>query len=274
MFKRIFHLLQTFGFSITILFVHHTFARNLEEPPTNITHRATGSLPVFSFESELRILKTPLDQKAKTTAGLKKREIALTFDDGPDPDWTPVVLQTLKDHGIKATFFLVGQKAKAHPELVKQILQEGHSVGNHTWNHAHLTKLSIEAARANIQKTKDVLDKIATQVGIPVQPFFRFPFGEGAKDPELLKLIGEFGYANFFWAMSAHDSRTKDPDVTLTWSVEMIEAHKAGIFLCHDVRAHTAKMLPYFLYELYRREFKIIYFQAESDDPQILAKIP
>jgi peptidoglycan/xylan/chitin deacetylase (PgdA/CDA1 family) len=239
-------------------------ARNLEEPPTDITYHAEGQVPIFTLESELRILKLPLDQKPLTSAGLNKNEIALTFDDGPDPEWTPVVLRTLKEHGVKATFFIMGKQAAAHPGLVKQILQEGHSIGNHTWDHAQLTKLTIEQARKEIQKTKDVLAKISSEVGLPIQPFFRFPFGDGALNPDLQSLIGEFNYANFFWRMSAHDSRTKDANVTLTWSVEMIEAYKKGIFLNHDVRPHTAKMLPYFLHELYLRGFKTIYFQAEN----------
>jgi peptidoglycan/xylan/chitin deacetylase (PgdA/CDA1 family) len=239
-----------------------SLARNLEEAPTEITHRAEGSIPIFTLASELRILPPPMDQTALTTGGLKKGEIALTFDDGPDPVWTPVVLNILRDHGVKATFFLVGRKAKAYPDLVKEILRDGHSIGNHTWDHSKLTLLSVDEARINIQKTKNILEKIGLEVGLLPQPFFRFPFGAGASNPIYKNLIGEFGYANFFWRMSAHDSRTKDPDVTLTWSIEMIEAYKRGIFLCHDVRPHTVKMLPYFLYELHRRGFKTIYHQA------------
>ena len=83
--------------------------------------------------------------------------IALTFDDGPDPEWTPPVLDALARHGMRATFFVVGERAERHPELVARILAEGHETGSHSWDHPSLPELSPAAVAEQIARTRAVL---------------------------------------------------------------------------------------------------------------------
>ena len=83
--------------------------------------------------------------------------IALTFDDGPDPEWTPRVLDALAALGMRATFFLVGEPAERHPALVERILAEGHEAGSHSWDHPSLPELAPRAAAAQIARTRAVL---------------------------------------------------------------------------------------------------------------------
>lgn len=86
-----------------------------------------------------------------------KKVIYLTFDDGPIPESTPFILDTLREHGVKATFFMVGDNVHKYPQLFQQIVAEGHQVGNHTYNHWGGFKHSTQAYSANTQKANDLI---------------------------------------------------------------------------------------------------------------------
>ncbi|WP_243521717.1 peptidoglycan-N-acetylglucosamine deacetylase [Bacillus pseudomycoides] len=103
-----------------------------------------------------------------------KAEVALTFDDGPDPVFTPQILDKLKSYGVKGTFFLLGENAERYPNVVKRIADEGHIIGNHTYNHPNLAKVSDEEYRNQIVKTEEILKKL---VGYAPK-FIRPPYGE------------------------------------------------------------------------------------------------
>jgi peptidoglycan/xylan/chitin deacetylase (PgdA/CDA1 family) len=92
-----------------------------------------------------------------THARIQGPYLAMTFDDGPSAEYTPRLLDLLKARHLKATFFLIGQNVQAHPELVRRIIAEGHEVGNHTWDHPQLSKLSDERATDEIEKTQDAI---------------------------------------------------------------------------------------------------------------------
>jgi|HigsolmetaAR203D_1030402.scaffolds.fasta_scaffold03474_3 peptidoglycan/xylan/chitin deacetylase (PgdA/CDA1 family) len=102
-----------------------------------------------------------------------KREVALTFDDAPDDVFTPRVLDVLKREGVKATFFVVGNRVEKHPDVMRRIVAEGHVVGNHSWSHANLPKLSDEQFREEIRKT----DRIIRQYTGYTPSFVRPPYG-------------------------------------------------------------------------------------------------
>lgn len=216
----------------------------------------------------------------KLSRDAKNPEIAITIDDGPSQH-TSEVLKVLHDYGVKATFFLVGDNVKDYPDKVIEILREGHSVGNHTWDHPqnpNMTGRSIESARKQIQDTKELLEKIVADENrlhpekppLKLQPFFRFP--EGAFNSELQKLLAEFsfdngkkGYANFHWIMSVHDSRTRDHNIVLTVAIRnMLDVYRGGILLLHETRPWTREMLPYFLQTLKDRNYTPVYFQADE----------
>jgi peptidoglycan/xylan/chitin deacetylase (PgdA/CDA1 family) len=83
--------------------------------------------------------------------------LAMTFDDGPSAEYTPRLLDLLKARHLKATFFLVGKNVEAHPDLVRRIIAEGHEVGDHTWDHPQLSKLSDAQATDEVEKTQDAI---------------------------------------------------------------------------------------------------------------------
>lgn len=102
-----------------------------------------------------------------------KREVALTFDDAPDAIFTPKVLDALKKAGVKATFFVVGNRVEAHPDIMKRIVAEGHAIGNHSYSHANLPKLTDAEFRNQIQKTDDIIRRFTGYTPNIVRP----PYG-------------------------------------------------------------------------------------------------
>ena len=103
----------------------------------------------------------------------ESQHIALTFDDGPNPRTTPIILEELRKRKIKATFFLVGEKVEKHPELAKRIVEEGHDIGNHSYTHINLANLDKQGVKKEIEFTQGIIKK--TTGKRPV--LFRPPYG-------------------------------------------------------------------------------------------------
>ncbi|HEX3892340.1 MAG TPA: polysaccharide deacetylase family protein [Terracidiphilus sp.] len=126
-------------------------------------------------------------------------ELALTFDDGPNPAWTARLLEVLAEHDAKATFFLLGSFAQAEPALVRQVVAAGHLIGNHSWNHPNLARTGAGQVREQLRKTSDTLQQIA---GKPVR-FFRPPFG--ARRPVVLRIARQLGLTPVTWNAMTDD---------------------------------------------------------------------
>src|SRR5262249_1101109 len=108
----------------------------------------------------------------KTHDFLQPKEVVLTFDDGPWPGRTPVVVAALAAECVKATFFPIGKHAMYRPDILKQVAEQGHTVGSHTWSHKNLEKLSVDEAKEEIEKG---VSAVHWALGGPEAPFFRFP---------------------------------------------------------------------------------------------------
>jgi peptidoglycan/xylan/chitin deacetylase (PgdA/CDA1 family) len=115
-----------------------------------------------------------------------KREVALTFDDAPDAKFTPQVLDALKGVGVKATFFVVGNRAEAHPDIMKRIVAEGHAIGNHSYSHANLPKLTDTEFRNQIQKTDTIIRRFTGYTSNIV----RAPYGN-INEPQIQWLVSQ-----------------------------------------------------------------------------------
>ncbi|HEY6489112.1 MAG: polysaccharide deacetylase family protein [Terracidiphilus sp.] len=126
-------------------------------------------------------------------------ELALTFDDGPNPAWTPRLLETLAAHNVKATFFMVGRFAQAEPALVRRVAAAGHLIGNHTWNHPNLARSSSHIIRDELTRTRDTLAQI---LGRPIR-FFRPPYG--ARRPFALRTARALGMTPVTWNAMTSD---------------------------------------------------------------------
>ena len=179
------------------------------------------------------------------------RRLYLTFDDGPDPQWTPRVLDILAEAAIPATFFLIGRLAARHPSLVRRIATEGHEVGNHTWSHRHPWAVLASAAR------KEVHDGAAAIAGIVgrAPKFFRPPHGR--KRRCMIEEADRGGQALVLWNRSAVDW---GPLGSARGVARRLSAAMAGdIILMHDGGRGSnhpeemVKVLPQFLSSISQR---------------------
>jgi len=159
-------------------------------------------------------------------------EIALTFDDGPNPRWTPPLLDTLATYGVKATFFLIGKYAAEQPVLVRRMHAEGHLIGNHTWSHPDLAITGTRQTREELARTDGELERI---LGAPVK-FFRPPFG--SRRPATLRIARELGLTPVMWNAMAYDWSAPSAKVVLGRSAKGIERNsrrgRATNLLLHD----------------------------------------
>ncbi len=133
------------------------------------------------------------------TAPRRAGELALTFDDGPNPAWTPKLLDVLAEHEIRATFFMLGGRAQVQPAIVKRVVEAGHLIGNHSWSHPNLARTGATKVREELTRTKDVLEQIT---GRPVK-YFRPPFG--ARRPAVFKIAQELGMTVVTWNAMTSD---------------------------------------------------------------------
>lgn len=150
-------------------------------------------------------------------------KIALTFDDGPSTAWTPTLLDGLKERGVKATFFLIGENADKNPEIVKRMAEEGHLIGNHTYHHVELTKVSENEARLELADTSAVIVRITGK-----EPeYMRPPFGAWQR-----KLEQEIQMFPVLWTIDPLDWTTENQDEIVNKVVT--EAEENDIILLHD----------------------------------------
>ncbi|MBV9556620.1 MAG: polysaccharide deacetylase family protein [Pseudolabrys sp.] len=193
------------------------------------------------------------------TLPLARKEVVLTFDDGPLPETTPKVLEALKRECVRATFFLVGRNAEANPGLARRILAEGHSVGHHTYSHQILNRLPYANAEIEINRgiEEDDYAIYGQRRSDPATPFFRFP--GFASTPALLDMLAKRGIVVFGADVWASDWNEMSPPTELNLIIGRIEQSGGGIVLFHDTRAQTVAMLPAFLRELKRRGYRIVH---------------
>ncbi|GIP42613.1 polysaccharide deacetylase [Paenibacillus sp. J45TS6] len=186
--------------------------------------------PFFQLDSitkELPPVKEPqkeVDEKSKLTLGqLRKKykstfvtngpnvkRIALTFDDVPDPRFTPQILDVLKEYGVKATFFVNGQRVLNHPELAKRIHDEGHVIGNHSFTHPDFNKISMSAFISEIKKTEQAILPITGYIPKIIRP----PYGEITE--EQLIWAAEHKYRIVNWNVDSLDWKGLNKEQVLT----------------------------------------------------------
>ena len=194
-----------------------------------------------------------------STLPLHARELVLTFDDGPWPGTTPRVLDALKSECVRATFFLLGRNAAAHPQLARRVLAEGHSVGHHSYSHPLLDRMAVARAEAEIDRgiAADELALYGERRTTPTTPFFRFP--GFASNRTLLDRMSERGVVVFGADVWASDWIRMTSEQELHLVLSRIEQVGRGIVLFHDTKVQTAQMLPAFLHELKRRGYSIVH---------------
>ncbi|MBG6137183.1 polysaccharide deacetylase family protein [Longispora fulva] len=157
-----------------------------------------GSIPAAAGSA--RAAAGPTGDIVYATRG-DGRVLALTFDDGPSPDWTPQVLDLLRQRKVRATFCLLGSQAQAHPDLVRRIVADGHAVCNHTWKHDYLADWTPEAVRADLSATSAAIRAAAGDPALPIR-YFRAPYAGWGVSPAV---AAELGMTALAWTMDPRD---------------------------------------------------------------------
>jgi peptidoglycan/xylan/chitin deacetylase (PgdA/CDA1 family) len=176
--------------------------------------------------------------------------IAMSFDDGPSPTFTPRLLDILKQRGIKVTFFVIGKNVKHSPEIVARAAAEGHEIGNHTWSHPLLTKLSDAQDQQEINETSEAIFKATGKKPL----LFRPPYG--AINQRVSNLVEQDGMKIVLWSVDPDDWKRPGSEVV---EQRILKGAKPGaIIISHDIRAGTVSAMPATLDALLAKGYKFV----------------
>ena len=188
-------------------------------------------------------------------------EVALTFDDGPSPTYTPQILALLHRYDIEATFFCVGSQVQLYPNLVKEEVDQGHLIGNHSWSHPDMTRLSGPSLIWQITTSAETMKRV-----VGVRPtYFRPPYG--AISATTLKYINMFGLTTVVWNTDPTDWRR--PGVEAIVQTVMRQAGNGAIILLHDGggdRSQTVAALPLIISRLRLQGYRFVTIQQLVND--------
>jgi peptidoglycan-N-acetylglucosamine deacetylase len=190
------------------------------------------------------------------TVPLRDHEVVLTFDDGPNPSSTPQLLDALAAQCVQANFFLVGEHARAAPELVRREYAEGHTVGTHSETHADLGKMPLADAEKEIQ---DGIEAANAALGEPnrAAPFFRAPYL--STNPALEQHLMKAGIMLWSIDVDPEDWRDLTPQQMVERTMTQLELKHFGIILMHDVQGHTAAAMPELLQQLKTHGYSVVH---------------
>ncbi|MGB4595705.1 MAG: polysaccharide deacetylase family protein [Anaerolineaceae bacterium] len=186
--------------------------------------------------------------------------VYLTFDDGPDPRWTPKVIKLLQAYNARATFFVLGRNAMSYPQLVKDMALSGQTFGNHSFNHAHIAVYSYSDFRAEVDDTTEAVKEAlqdTPELEQLVTPCLRPPYGEVS--PSLYDNAASMGLSIAFWTLDTEDWKNPDPQEVIQSIIEKVEPQ--SIILMHDggeKREATLKSLALILHELSQQGYSFL----------------
>ena len=209
------------------------------------------------------------------TGDTQAREVILSFDDGPHPTLSKMVVDMLDLIGAKAHFMQLGERVQMSPSITKYAADRGHSIGNHSWDHTDFKTISFDQ---QLKQISDTNRAIINAIGW-VDPFFRYPYGSTTADMnQFLKLHSE---VNFLWSIDSNDWKKINADQSIRTNSQVVQETLAqldqrgrGIVLFHDVHARTIELLPTFLTSLYKKGYKIVLLQPTNSTLKNNSKIP
>lgn len=180
-----------------------------------------------------------------------QKYIALTFDDGPHPANTPRLLDMLRRRNVKATFYVTGDRTNRYPHIVRQIVDEGHEIGNHTWNHPNLRKLGEGQVRRELDSTRDAIVRASG-----VQPrTMRPPYGS-LSTYQRQWIYRDYGYPTVLWDVDPLDWKKPGPSVVAS---RLINGTRNGsILLLHDLHASSVSAVPQTIDTLLRQGYQFV----------------
>jgi peptidoglycan-N-acetylglucosamine deacetylase len=233
--------------------------------------RAMPGLPASSAQEMADVWAAAVDADSSPDlatngkTGTSGGGVALTFDDGPDPQTTPRILDTLQKLDVKATFFVVGSQVERHPGLLRRIVEEGHTIGNHTYDHADMSNLTPGQMRVELQRTQKAVDKA---MGYHYEmKIMRPPYGEPYFDgsgalPAFRRIVRQEQLFPVVWTIDTQDYLKAGNPQGIVKSVVRRGRTERGkdrdqVVLMHDIHPQDAQALPGIIDRLKRqgREF-------------------
>ena len=227
------------------------------------------------FTLEPAVLHQTCRYESEISTAPPANKVVLSFDDGPQSEQTEFILDVLKRHQISGTFFLIGQKAKEHPELVTRIWADGrHTVGNHSWSHPNFHEISVEEQAMEVLKYEE-----APSIG-PTPKLFRYPYGNSSCETN--NLLHDRGYRIVGWHIDSCDWAfdkagsvdakealscgvlSQNRDNFVEHVVSSVRAHKGGIVLMHEIHPNTLKKLDEIITRL--KEDGFVFGSIEDSD--------
>jgi peptidoglycan-N-acetylglucosamine deacetylase len=179
--------------------------------------------------------------------------VALTFDDGPDPVYTPQILKILRKSNISATFFLEGENAQKYPDIVKAEVKQGHLIGNHTFSHPHLNRLSIDHIQTQLTET----DKVILKITGKTPKYFRSPYEELTEN--ILTVTHSQHKQIILSTLTVEHESAKTPQAKADRVIRLV--FPGAIILAHDGRLNrhsTVESLPYLIKGLESKGYRIV----------------
>ena len=187
----------------------------------------------------------------------RQEDVALTFDDGPDLDYTPRILDVLRKKRANATFYFTGARTEAYPEVVRQVLREGHEIGNHSFDHPRMAALSAEDIRYQIGITDDIIQNVTGRRPITFRP----PYGEVSA--LVLEQAADLGHLVILWDIDTLDWRGLSKEQILTRALKDLKP--GSIILMHSASggpkqdlSGTVEALPYLIDAIRARGFNLV----------------
>ena len=219
------------------------------------------------FFDQARLLRAGTIFRFKTN----QKKVVLTFDDGPSPIWTPLILDELKKAGVKATFFMIGHHVKMYPEIARRVAHEGHTIANHGYAHSvilYYTKAEIEE---EIKYTEHVIREITGKT----TRFFRPP--KAWSSPKMKQQIKSLGYDIVLWSLNSKDWVNFNHKSMVRYLGKKVQA--GDVILFHDSgnvfsqeggnRRQTVKTIGLFVENLRAKGFEIVPLEELMDEQQV-----
>ena len=222
------------------------FNINIEPIVSDVSSVEVSINDVFKYIEEAYLKGEDLEKYKTYIKKRTRKAVALTFDDGPSPKTTPVALDLLKKYNAKGTFFMVGHAVEGNEDIIKRVIAEGHQIGNHSWDHPVLTKISLEKAKSQINDTTAALKKAS---GLDVH-IMRPPYG--AINGAIQAAVDQ---SFILWDVDTLDWKNRN---TASIMKEVRKAQAGSIILMHDIHQTTIDALPLILQYLTEQGFEMV----------------
>lgn len=200
----------------------------------------------YLIETDRQAYEAYQIEQAEKLQQATEQMVSLTFDDGPNPKTTPLILNILKKYSAKATFFILGQNIAGNEEIIRRMVAEGHEVANHSWSHPNFTKLTPVQIKQEVEKTQAALEQITGQRPLMVRP----PYGAVNQT-----VMNAMNLPAIYWSVDSLDWKTRDPKAIL----EVIKANtrSGSIVLLHDIHQPTVESIEPVIQHLQEQGYKL-----------------